>query len=124
MWNFTNELEVQEPELLKLLNDYIAFIKQYTMQKWNRFIPITVAVIDRPNTYDFLMQNLNVDIFSSNAGYRGFSFTGTRNTPYRFFFDFFKIYGLVILHKVFLDLLNYQRLTINHFSLLKLDGIQ
>ena len=75
MWNFSNELPLAaDASLVDLLNKYMVYIKEYTMQKWNRFIPVTVAVVDLPDSYDSLMANLDVDIFSSNAGYRGLTF--------------------------------------------------
>jgi len=57
------------------VNDYIHFIREYTRQKWNRTIPITSAVVDLPLSYNSLAATLNVDIFTTNAGYRGVSFT-------------------------------------------------
>jgi hypothetical protein len=35
-----------------------------------RTIPVTHAVVDDPTTYDFLIANLKVDVFTTNAGYR------------------------------------------------------
>jgi len=43
--------------------------------RWNRVILITSAVVDLPNSYDHLAQVLDVDVFTTNAGYRGISFT-------------------------------------------------
>jgi len=75
MWNFSNELDLaNDPGLVSLLNKYMDFIRNYTMSKWNRFIPVTAAVVDIPTSYDNLMATLNVDIFSTNAGYRGTDF--------------------------------------------------
>lgn len=75
MWNFSNELNLgSDPALVAKLNNYIAYIKQYTQQKWNRQVPVTTAVVDIPTSYDTLMATLNVDVFSSNAGYRGVDF--------------------------------------------------
>lgn len=75
MWNFSNELPLDvNPDLVELLNKYIRYIKEYTTQKWNRFVPVTVAVVDIPSSYDNLMKTLEVDIFSTNAGYRGVDF--------------------------------------------------
>ena len=54
------------------------YIREYTQQKWNRFVPVTAAVVDIPSSYDNLMKNLHVDIFSSNAGYRGYDFQVTQ----------------------------------------------
>ena len=75
MWNFSNELPLaDDASLVALLNKYIAYIKSYTQSKWNRFVPVTSAVVDIPTSYDNLVANLDVDIFSTNAGYRGLDF--------------------------------------------------
>ena len=75
MWNFSNELPLDtDASLLALINKYIPYIRDYTFQKWNRFVPITVAVVDIPSSYDMLVETLDVDVFSTNAGYRGVDF--------------------------------------------------
>jgi hypothetical protein len=75
MWNFSNELPLSsDASLVQLLNKYIGYIRSYTFQKWNRFVPITAAVVDIPSAYNSLVAELDVDIFSSNAGYRGLDF--------------------------------------------------
>jgi len=76
MWNFGNELGVgNDPNLLNVLNNYMNFIREYTIQRWNRSIPITSAVVDLPESYNTLAAQLNVDIFTTNAGYRGLDFS-------------------------------------------------
>jgi hypothetical protein len=76
MWSFSNELPLATDEsLVTLLNKYIPYIRTYTTQKWNRFIPVTAAVIDIPSSYNHLVSTLDVDVFSSNAGYRGLDFS-------------------------------------------------
>jgi hypothetical protein len=87
MWNFGNELPLaNDPSLVALLNKYISYIRSYTVQKWNRYIPISVAVVDVSSSYDKLVPDLDVDIFSTNAGYRGVDFqdlwSGDRTTGF------------------------------------------
>ena len=43
-------------------------------QKWGRTVPIISAVVDLPDSYQYLSQALDVDIFATNAGYRGLDF--------------------------------------------------
>ena len=75
MWNFSNELPLDtNPEIVEMLNKYMKYIKEYQAQKWNRYVPVTAAVVDIPSSYDHLMATLDVDIFSTNAGYRGVDF--------------------------------------------------
>jgi hypothetical protein len=95
---FSNELPLSsDASLVALLNKYIAYIKQYTQQKWGRSIPVTSAVVDIPTSYDTLMANLNVDVFSSNAGYRGTNFqdlwTGANTTGFSGFAKLSKTYN-------------------------------
>ena len=75
MWALGNELPLQDPILVPLLNDYMGYARVYTKQRWDRVIPATHAVVDLPFSYDYLAKNLDVDIFSTNAGYRGFGFS-------------------------------------------------
>jgi hypothetical protein len=73
MFALGNELPLDD-NLIGILNKYIAYSKSYMQQKWNRSVPITHAVVDLPTSYDHLAKTLNVDVFSSNAGYRGLGF--------------------------------------------------
>jgi hypothetical protein len=73
MWALGNELPLDD-HLIGIVNKYINYGRYYTYQKWNRVIPVTHAVVDLPPSYDHLAQYLNVDVFSSNAGYRGLGF--------------------------------------------------
>lgn len=76
MWAFGNELPLNgNPDLVNLMNMYITYIKQYTLTKWGKNILITVAVVDLPESYNTLAATLDVDIFTTNAGYRGFTFS-------------------------------------------------
>jgi hypothetical protein len=74
MWALGNELPLDD-QLIGLLNDFMNYARNYTKQKWDRFIPCTHAVVDLPPSYDKLARDLAVDIFSTNAGYRGFGFS-------------------------------------------------
>lgn len=75
MWNFGNELPLaNDPSLVALLNKYIGYIRNYTAETWDRFVPVSVAVVDMSTSYDTLVATLDVDIFSTNAGYRGLNF--------------------------------------------------
>lgn len=79
MWAFGNELNMMDPAMVDLINYYTGFIKQYTQQKWNRKVPVTCAVVDLPHSYDMLAERLHVDVFTTNAGYRGVTFTDLWN---------------------------------------------
>ena len=74
MWALGNELPLDNT-LVGLLNDYMGYARVYTKQKWNRVLPCTHAVVDLPPSYDWLARDLDVDVFSTNAGYRGFGFS-------------------------------------------------
>jgi hypothetical protein len=75
MWNFGNELPLGD-QLIDRLNTHMDFIRTYTYAKWNRTIPVTLAVVDNPFSYEKLYNVLRVDVFSTNAGYRGLGFSG------------------------------------------------
>lgn len=90
MWALGNELPLDD-QLIALLNDYMGFARVYTKQKWNRFIPCTHAVVDLPTSYDKLARELDVDIFSTNAGYRGFGFSDLVKFLTCDFFDLFSV---------------------------------
>jgi len=99
MWTLGNELPLNanNSALVATLNQRIQFARNYTLYKWNRFIPITVAVVDDPtsyhilesgmnwllsheldfesNSYNYLVGALDVDVFTTNAGYRGFTYS-------------------------------------------------
>jgi hypothetical protein len=73
MWAIGNELPLDD-KLIGTINKYANYARYYTWQKWNRFIPVTHCVVDNPPSYDHLAQYLAVDVFSTNAGYRGLGF--------------------------------------------------
>ena len=75
MYTVGNEAGIAtDPNLLAKVNTYIAFARQYSLTKWGRKIPFTHAIQDMPGDYENLFQNLDVDIFTTNAGYRGLGF--------------------------------------------------
>ena len=82
MWNFSNEIPLEMPGVVDKLNKFMNYIRNYTLTKWSRFVPITVAIVDNPFAYEGLMASLDVDVFSSNAGYRGLDFQGTPIVTY------------------------------------------
>jgi len=82
MFTLGNELNIyNDASLLNLTNGFIAFAKSYSLSKWGRSIPITNAVVDNPTTYPYLYANLNVDVFTTNAGYRGLGFQALWDDP-------------------------------------------
>jgi hypothetical protein len=75
MYTLGNELPLfQDANLLAQVNHYIAYSRGYSMAKWGRSIPITHAIVDNPGSYNTLFATLDVDVFTSNAGYRGLGF--------------------------------------------------
>jgi len=75
MYTLGNELPLSsDPSILALVNEYIGFARSYMMLKWGRVVPLTSAVVDLPTSYAYLAENLDVDVFTTNAGYRGISF--------------------------------------------------
>jgi hypothetical protein len=77
--------------LVTLLNKYISYIRNYTLERWGRKVPVTSAVVDIPTSYNTLMETLDVDVFSSNAGYRGLNFqdlwTGAQTPGFSGFYN-------------------------------------
>lgn len=65
---------LEDPDLLNKVNYYIDYAREYSMSKWGRKIPMTHAIIDIPTTYRTFYEKLNVDVFTTNAGYRGQGF--------------------------------------------------
>jgi len=82
MFTFGNELNLYGvPSLIPIVNNAIAYAKSYLLSKWGRIVPFTTAVVDDPPSYPTLVQALNVDVFTTNAGYRGFSFSDLWSNP-------------------------------------------
>jgi len=75
MYTVGNEWPVHvDGTLRQKLNQYMAYARNYSMIKWGRFIPFTHAMLDDPFIYDAMYSQLDVDIVSTNAGYRGEGF--------------------------------------------------
>lgn len=75
MFSLGNEWPVAgDSELRNKLNDFISFARNYTLSKWGRKIPFTHAMNDDPFAYDTMYRYLDVDVVSTNAGYRGEGF--------------------------------------------------
>jgi hypothetical protein len=71
MWIVGNELPLYtDKNLLALVNKYMGVVRTRQQALWNRRIPVSHAVMDLPVQYSYMMQNLDVDIFVTNAGYR------------------------------------------------------
>jgi len=71
MWITGNEMNVEEDaSLLGLINDKMDVIRERMKTLHNRVVPITHAVVDLPSSYEHLAQDLKVDVFTTNAGYR------------------------------------------------------
>jgi len=71
MWCLGNEMEIKTNEtLLNLVNEKIKLVRTRTKALHNRMIPVTHAVIDYPDYYEKWAQELDVDVFTTNAGYR------------------------------------------------------
>jgi hypothetical protein len=71
MWVVGNELGLySKPDLRKIVQKMIVKVREYTLQKWNRVIPVTTCEVDLPQSYNLLSDELDVDLFMTNAGYR------------------------------------------------------
>jgi hypothetical protein len=71
MWAVGNELGLyQKPELRGIVNEMMDYLREYTLTKWNRIIPVTTVEVDLPMSYIPLIQEMHVDVFTSNCGYR------------------------------------------------------
>jgi hypothetical protein len=71
MWVIGNELGLySKPELRATVQKMIVKVREYTLQKWNRIIPVTTCEVDLPQSYNLLAEDLDVDLFMTNAGYR------------------------------------------------------
>eukprot|EP00029_Vermamoeba_vermiformis_P013208 TRINITY_DN8120_c0_g1_i1.p1 TRINITY_DN8120_c0_g1~~TRINITY_DN8120_c0_g1_i1.p1 ORF type:complete len:493 (-),score=131.66 TRINITY_DN8120_c0_g1_i1:54-1532(-) len=72
MWAMGNELNFKKnPGMLEFINKHLGMIRNITLELHNRVVPVTSAVVDDPEIYDVLVPELDVDIFTTNAGYRG-----------------------------------------------------
>jgi hypothetical protein len=71
MWAVGNELGLfMKPALRDIVNTLMDYLREYTLQKWNRIVPVTTVEVDSPGTYYQLVNQMRVDVFTSNCGYR------------------------------------------------------
>lgn len=71
MWCLGNEMGIATNEtLLNLVNQKLKVVRERTKAIHNRVIPVTHAVIDLPDHYEHWAMTLDVDVFTTNAGYR------------------------------------------------------
>lgn len=70
MYTLGNELGMmsESTSFVNNLNSLFAYARGYSLYKWNRFIPITSAIVDLPSSYVPLFQMMDVDVFTTNAG--------------------------------------------------------
>ncbi|PRP84849.1 hypothetical protein PROFUN_07503 [Planoprotostelium fungivorum] len=78
MYSFGNELQFtsRDDSFISKVNSYIDYARQYQVQKWGRYLPITTGLLDFVDSYNHLTAALDIDIMMLNAGYRGFDFSG------------------------------------------------
>lgn len=75
MWSVGNELNLAErTELRERVNMLMNHVRDYTEKKWNRKVPVMTVLLDKPEDYETLLNDLNVDLYVSNAGYRHLDF--------------------------------------------------
>ncbi len=71
MYLVGNEINVcGDTEIRDIINKQMDRVRYYQLTRWNRFIPVSTTLVDLPNCYETLFQELHVDIMSTNAGYR------------------------------------------------------
>lgn len=86
IWCLGNEMPLTtDAQLLSIVNEKMQVVRDMMKQIHNRSVPVSTAVVDDPTTYNFLVENLKVDLFISNAGYRNVYmdplWTGEGNFP-------------------------------------------
>eukprot|EP00026_Physarum_polycephalum_P003205 Phypoly_transcript_03215.p1 GENE.Phypoly_transcript_03215~~Phypoly_transcript_03215.p1 ORF type:complete len:531 (+),score=37.96 Phypoly_transcript_03215:28-1620(+) len=83
MWQLGNEMGwngkrnfglYNSSTLMQQYNSYTEFARQYTLSKHGRRIPITTGIADSPFTFDNLMRDYDIDVFSLNV-FRGVTTT-------------------------------------------------
>ena len=52
MWMIGDDLPF-DISLIAIVNKYIAYARYYTYEKWGRVIPVTTAVTDAPQGFDY-----------------------------------------------------------------------
>lgn len=71
MFCLGNEMGVErKPDVLRLVNEKMQVVRDKMKQIHNRVVPVTHAVADDHTTYEYLIEHLKVDVFTTNAGYR------------------------------------------------------
>lgn len=71
MYLVGNEIDVCNDETIReIINRQMDRVRYYQLTRWNRFIPVSTTLVDLPNCYEKLFQELHADIISTNAGYR------------------------------------------------------
>jgi hypothetical protein len=67
-----NELNFKKnPSMITFINKHLGMIRNITRELHGRVVPVTSAVVDDPEIYDELVPIIDVDVFTTNAGYRG-----------------------------------------------------
>merc|ERR1712137_686727 len=72
MWQFGNELPLTVtdnnlgPTLIAKLNHFFDYARTYTWIRWQRILPISVALVDLPSAYNELVRDLKTDIVTTN----------------------------------------------------------
>lgn len=63
-----NELDFRsKPDLLALVNRLMRKVRRYTMEYWNRIVPASTALIDKPSEFNWAIRELDVDFFTVNV---------------------------------------------------------
>jgi hypothetical protein len=75
MWIMGNEFNLfSNQDKIPFLNYWFDYVRNYTFATFQRTLPVTHAIEDYPPSYELLVKELHVDVFTSNCGYRGFTF--------------------------------------------------
>jgi len=76
MYQFGNELQFlnNDQSYVTKINGYLSHARSYQLQRWGRALPVSTALIDYPPYYNTLVPALDMDIITTNAGYRGYNF--------------------------------------------------
>jgi hypothetical protein len=76
VWQFGNELPLYgDASLIATMNHYFNYVRNYTLQKWQRIVPVSCALVDYPASYNTLVEQMQVDVITTNAGYRGYDYS-------------------------------------------------
>jgi len=76
MYQFGNELQFLNngQDYVTKINSYLSHARSYQLSRWGRALPVSTALIDYPPYYNSLVPALDIDIITTNAGYRGYNF--------------------------------------------------